>query len=184
MEHRTPEELVAGLPEIEGSPREAGRVDLIVARPENFERKVLDQAMLDAEAGLVGDNWQTRGSRHTPDGSAEMARQITVMNARAAALIAGPQDRWPLAGDQLYVDFDLSVDNLPPGTEVTIGGARLVVSEEPHTGCAKFTERFGVEALRFVNSPDGRRLRLRGLNARVVTPGTVRLGDSVTRAPR
>lgn len=184
MEHRTPEELVAGLPEVEGSPRDGGRVDLIVARPENFEREVFDEARLDPDAGLAGDNWRVRGSRHTPDGSAEVARQITVMNARAAALIAGPKERWPLAGDQLYVDFDISVDNLPAGTELTIGGARVVVSEEPHTGCAKFSERFGVEALRFVNSPDGRRLRLRGLNARVVTPGVVRVGDSVTRAAR
>lgn len=138
--------------------------------------------MLDLEAGLAGDNWLTRGSRLTPDGSADPDRQVTVMNARAAALVAGGPDRMALAGDQLYIDLDLSVDNLPAGSLLTVGQAVLRISAAPHLGCAKFVERFGAEAMRFVNSRTGRRLRLRGLNARVAVPGVVRPGDIAAKA--
>ena len=105
------------------------------------------------------------------------------MNARAAAAIAGERERWPLAGDQLYVDLDLSLANLPPGSRVQIGSAVIEFSEAPHTGCAKFSARFGVDALRFVNSPTGRELRLRGANCRVVVAGTVRPGDAIRKLP-
>lgn len=137
--------------------------------------------MLDAVRGLTGDNWQTRGSTRTKDGSADPQRQVTVMNARAAELVAAGTRRMPLAGDQLYVDLDISVDNLPAGSLLAVGDAVLEISEAPHLGCAKFVERFGAEAMRFVNSRVGRQLRLRGLNARVVQPGTVRPGDVATR---
>lgn len=163
---------------IEASPRDVGSLEMIVRRPTVGDRQVLDVGELTSEDGLVGDGWRQRGSRHTPDGSAEVNRQLTLMNARA---VAGDRERWPLAGDQLYVDFDLSDDNLPPGTRLRIGTAIVEVSAEPHTGCAKFRERYGPEAVRLVNSPDGRRLRARGINARVVTPGTVRVGDDVAK---
>jgi hypothetical protein len=128
----------------------------------------------------VGDTWRARGSSSRRDGSANPKSQVTLMSARAARLVAGPPDRWALAGDQLYVDLDLSVDNLPPGTRVSIGSAELEVSDLPHRGCSKFSARFGLDALRFVNSPDGRRLNLRGLNTRVTRGGVVRLGDPVS----
>ena len=147
------------------------------------ERDLPGEAVLDLGTGLAGDNWLARGSSGTPDGSADPDRQITVMNARVAELVAGGTDRMALAGDQLYVDMDLSVDNLPAGSLLAVGQAVLRVSEVPHLGCAKFVERFGGEAMRFVNSRLGRQLRLRGMNARVVVPGAVRLGDPVTRAP-
>ena len=122
----------------------------------------------------------------TPDGSADPQRQVTVMNARVAELVAGGADRMPLAGDQLFLDLDLSLDNLPAGSLLAVGEAVLQVSDVPHLGCAKFVERFGREAMRFVNSRTGRRLRLRGMNACVVVPGTVRVDDlaakSATRA--
>jgi len=127
----------------------------------------------------VGDSWRTRGSSSRRDGSANTKTQVTLMNARAARLVAGPQDRWALAGDQLYVDLDLSVDNLPPGTRLAVGAAELEVSDLPHRGCSKFSARFGVDALRFVNSPDGRSLNLRGINTRVTRAGVVRVGDPV-----
>ena len=133
--------------------------------------------MLDQDSGLDGDNWLVRGSTSTPDGSAHPNKQITVMNARVAELVAGGTERMPLCGDQLYVDLDLSVDNLPAGSMLAVGQVVLRVSEEPHLGCAKFVERFGGEAMRFVNSRLGRRLRLRGMNTRIVVPGTVRVGD-------
>lgn len=154
---------------------------MIVRRPAVDEREVVQAGELDTEAGLVGDNWRTRGSGSTVDGSADPVRQITVMNSRCIALVAGEVGRWPLAGDQLYVDYDLSVDNLPPGTRLAVGSAIIEVSEAPHTGCSKFSGRFGMDALRFVNSPEGRRLRLRGMNARVVRSGSVRRGDAVEK---
>ena len=129
----------------------------------------------------MGDCWSTRGSSSTPDGAANPDMQINIMSARVVALVAQHKDRWPLAGDQLYLDLDLSEDNLPPGTLLALGTAVLEVTPPPHTGCRKFVARFGVEAMKFVNSPLGRQLNLRGINARVVQSGTIRLGDLATR---
>jgi len=143
----------------------------------------LTEAQLDSASGVVGDNWLTRGSKSTPDGSAAVDKQVTVMNVRVADLVAGGRERLPLAGDQLYVDFDLSIDNLPAGRVIRVGAVTLEVSESPHLGCAKFMARFGPDAMRFVNSAEGRQLRLRGANMRVLTPGVVRVGDVVTTTP-
>jgi len=181
MEHRTAEELTAALAEIQQSPATAGTVELIVRRPAEDEREVLDECTLDLEVGLVGDAWLARGSKAMPDGSANPDAQLTLMNARAAEVITGTRDRWPLAGDQLYVDLDLSVENLPAGTQVAVGEAVVEVTPEPHTGCAKFSARFGTEALKFVNKSPGRELRLRGVNARVVSSGTVSVGDTISK---
>ncbi|MCY7303236.1 MAG: MOSC domain-containing protein [Thermoleophilia bacterium] len=181
MEHRTAEEFTAALDEIRQAPAAVGTVELIVRRPAEDEREVLDECMLDLEVGLVGDAWLARGSKAMPDGSANPDAQLTLMNARAAEVITGTRDRWPLAGDQLYVDLDLSVENLPAGTQVAVGEAVVEVTPEPHTGCAKFSARFGTEALKFVNKSPGRELRLRGVNARVVQPGTVRVGDAINK---
>jgi len=171
----------AGLDAIRLSPAAEGTVELIVRRPGVEEREVLDEAELDLDAGLVGDNWLARGSRSMPDGSANPKAQLTVMNARLAELVAGPRDEWPTAGDQLYVDFDLARENVPAGTRLAVGTAVIEVTDEPHTGCAKFSARFGSAALRFINSPVGRELNLRGINARVVEPGRVRTGDAIRR---
>ena len=181
MEHRTAEELTAGLDQIRQSPATAGRIELIVRRPVENEREVLDEGILDLEVGLVGDAWKARGSSRTPDGYANPLTQLTLMNARTADLVTGSRERWPLAGDQLYVDLDLSVENLPAGTRLAVGDAVVEITPEPHTGCAKFSARFGTDALKFVNKSPGRELRLRGVNARVVTPGAVRPGDAVTK---
>jgi MOSC domain-containing protein YiiM len=166
--------LEAGLAEIRRSPAAAGTVELIVCRPAEGEREVLSEVSLDPVEGVVGDSWLARW-----DGPPEPDTQVTLMNARAAALIARTRDRWPLAGDQLYVDLDLSGANLPPGSRLHLGSAVLEVSAIPHTGCGKFIRRFGVDAMRFVNSAVGRELNLRGINARVVTGGTVRTGDAI-----
>lgn len=179
MNHRSADELAAGLDEIVLSPAQQGTVELIVRRPAEDEREVLDEGMLDLDEGLLGDMWRRRGSSRSPDGSANPDAQLTLMNARAADLITGGRERWPLAGDQLFVDLDLSVENLPAGTQLAVGDAVVEVTAEPHTGCAKFSARFGTDALRFVNKPPGRELRLRGVNTRVVTPGAVRRGDTI-----
>lgn len=181
MAHRTTAELEAALPEILQAPDDNGTVELVVRRPTTGEREVLDEGVLDLTDGLVGDNWRERGSRHTPDGSAEPDRQLNVINGRLSRFVAVDPERRALAGDQLHVDLDLSQQNLPPGTRLALGSAVIEVTEPPHLGCDKFVERFGREAMRFINSPRGRQLRLRGLNAKVVVPGTVRPGDTVAK---
>ncbi len=173
-EHATTEELLAGLDHIRAAPADRGTVELIVRRPTVDEREVLAQAELDLVVGLVGDRWHLGAS---PINDA----QLTLMNARAAQLIARSRERWPLAGDQLYVDLDLSVDNLPAGSRLEVGDAVIEITPVPHTGCAKFSARFGTNALKFVNKSPGRELRLRGVNARVVTPGPVRAGDAIAK---
>jgi hypothetical protein len=183
VRHVGTDELEAGLAAVRASPPDGGTVELIVRRPAVGEREVVDRGTLDGEDGLVGDTWQARGSRHTDDGSAEVDRQLTLMNDRFARLIAGGDDeRRTLAGDQLYVDLDLSVDNLPPGSRLELGDAVIEITDKPHTGCAKFSGRFGVDALRFVNAPTGTSLRLRGVNARVVRGGTVKAGDEIRKS--
>jgi MOSC domain-containing protein YiiM len=166
-------QLRAGLDEIRRAPATEGTVALIVRRPVKDEREVLAEAELDTERGVVGDDWLTR------DG--DPRTQITLMNARAIAVIAQSEERWPLAGDQLYVDLDLSDANVPPGTRIAIGTAVVEASEVPHRGCKKFGARFGLDALRFVNSKLGYELNLRGINARIVQSGVVRPGDAVRK---
>jgi hypothetical protein len=179
--HLTRAELDAGMDQIRQAPRDHGVVRMIVRRPQVDNRETLQEAELSLTDGLVGDTWKMRANRHMPDGSANPEAQITIMNARCAALIAQTENRWPLAGDQLYVDLDLSDNNLPPGTRLAIGSAVLEVSALPHTGCNKFSSRFGVEAMKFVNTPEGKQLHLRGINTRIVQPGTVHVGDVVRK---
>lgn len=177
LAHLSRAELEAGMDDIHQSPKDHGVVKMIVRRPRTDEREVIQRAELDLTEGLIGDDWKARGSRHSANQSANLDAQITVMNARLIKLVAQTQERWALAGDQLYVDLDLSDENLPPGTRLAIGSAVIEVSALPHTGCKKFSARFGTEAMKFVNSPEGKRLHLRGINARVVQAGVVQMGD-------
>jgi hypothetical protein len=175
--HLTMEELEAGLEEIRRAPKDVGVLELIVRRPRKGEREVLQEGELDLREGLVGDTWKDRRSSRSADGLAHPDMQINVMSSRVAALVSQDRARWQLAGDQLFVDMDLSADNMPPGTQLAIGSAVIEVTSEPHTGCGQFVERFGLDAMKFVNSPLGRQLQLRGVNARVVQPGVIRVGD-------
>ena len=182
MGHLALPDLEAGLDRVRAAPADEGRLELIVRRPTPDEREILDRGTLDPEHGLVGDRWGVSGDSRN-GGRPHLDAQVTVMNARLSTLIAGGDDheRWALAGDQLHVDLDIGHENLPPGTGLAIGGAVLEVTAEPHTGCGKFSRRYGTDALKLVNSEIGRALRLRGLNARVVEPGEVATGDAVRK---
>jgi hypothetical protein len=166
---------------VRSAPADEGRVELIARRPEVDAREVLEEATLDPELGLVGDNWSVKPSLKT--GAPNPEAQITVMNARVAALVSGGDDRerWAEAGDQLYVDLDLSSSNVPPGTRLQVGEAVIEVSAEPHLGCGKFLKRFGLEAQKLVNSGVGRELNMRGINTTIVTGGVVRTGDLIAK---
>ncbi|MBK8795980.1 MAG: MOSC domain-containing protein [Anaerolineales bacterium] len=181
IRHLTTAELEAGLDYTRQAPHDAGVLELIVRRPAVGSREVLEEGELDLRAGLVGDTWQARGSSHMPDRSSHPDMQLNLINTRLIALLAQDKARWPLAGDQLYVDLDLSEENLPPGTRLAIGAAVVEVTDQPHTGCKKFAARFGTDAVKFVNSPEGKALHLRGVNAKVVQGGTIRTGDAVRK---
>src|SRR6266850_1674203 len=181
VRHLTMKELEAGLDMIRQSPKDDGVLDLIVRRVAINEREVLEEGELHLEEGLVGDNWRPRGSSSTPDGSAHPDMQLNIMNSRVIALVAQDKDRWQLAGDQLFIDMDLGAENLPPGTQLSLGAAVIEVSSQPHTGCQKFVARFGLDAVKFVNSDVGKELHLRGINAKVVQSGRIRVGDVVRK---
>ncbi len=174
--------LEAGLPHIQESPTDNGLLALVVRRPAIGEREILDVAELSLDEGVVGDSWNQRGSKRTDDGSPHPDMQLNIINARLSRLVAGDDDKIrALAGDQLHVDLDISEANLPPGTRLAIGDAVIEVTDQPHTGCPKFAARFGATALRFVNVGAGKEMRLRGINANVVQPGTIRAGDAVVK---
>lgn len=169
-QHLPAEELEQHVPHILASPRDAGELKLIVRRPAVDARETLAAARLDEALGLIGDNWSMR-NKVVPD------MQLNVMNARVIATVAQTPERWPLAGDQLFLDLDLSRENLPAGTQIALGDAIIEVTEPPHTGCRKFAARFGVDAMLFVNSGRGKALSFRGICARVVQSGDIKVGD-------
>ena len=181
VKHLTMQELEAALDHLRQAPKDDGVLQLIVCRPEVDQRQEMDEAELDPAKGLIGDNWIVRGSRRTPDGSAHPDMQINIMNSRVTALVAQERERWSLAGDQLYIDMDLSKENLPAGSRIQVGSAVLEVSPQPHTGCHKFVARFGLEAMKFVNSEIGLQLCLRGINAKVIQGGPVKVGHIVKK---
>jgi hypothetical protein len=180
--HLTTAELESGLPEIRQSPDSDGELQLISRRPAIDERDLIETGELDTIQGLVGDDWSTRGQQKNPPRDPNPEAQLTLMNARAAQLVSGSKERWALAGDQLYVDFDIGRDNLPIGSRVQIGEAIVEVTAEPHPGCNKFVERFGMDAMTFVNSEEGKQMCLRGINTKIVQSGTIHVGDKISKA--
>jgi hypothetical protein len=181
VKHLTMSELEAGLDEIARSPKDGGVLEMIVRRPQVGEREIIEEGQLDLTEGLVGDSWKRRTSKRMADGTPHPEMQLNLMNSRVVALVSQDKSRWHLAGDQLFVDLDLSDTNLPPGTRLAIGSAVIEVTAEPHTGCSKFVERFGLDAMKFVNAQERKDLHLRGINARVVSPGVLRVGDIVRK---
>lgn len=174
-------ELELGIEEIKESPKDHGVLEMIVRRPETETRELINSGEINLENGLAGDNWKARGSSHTDDGSADPEAQITLMNSRVIQLLTGDKENWQWAGDQLFVDMDISIDNLPPHSRLQVGSAILEISAKPHTGCKKFSGRFGIEALEFISTPLGKALRMRGVNAKVIQAGEIKVGDAVKK---
>jgi len=172
--HRTTAELEEFLDHISASPSDGGPIEMIVRRPGEDERETVESGRLDRELGLVGDDWSRRGEPHP-------GTELTLINSRVLEAVAGDRDRWPLAGDQIVVDLDLSKDNLPAGTRLKVGDAEVEISPIPHTGCAKFAARYGREGLRFVNVGEGRERRFRGVYATVIEDGSFSIGDKITK---
>lgn len=179
--HLTMDELKAGFPEILQSPADKGRLDAIVVRPEKGERLDVNERQISRAGGVKGDHWSKGCWRSLPDGSPDPDVQICIMNARCISLIAGPRDNWAPAGDNLFIDMDLSPDNMPPGQRLAIGSAIIEITDIPHTGCQNFIERYGRDACVFVNTGEGKKLKLRGIYARVVQDGLITAGDLVTK---
>jgi hypothetical protein len=182
--HLSRVELEAGLSEVLRAPKDSGVLALIVQRPATGKRNPVEYGSLSVDDGLTGDNWKSRGSGMTPDRSAHPDMQLNIMNVRATALIAQDPRRWPLAGDQLYIDLDLGAENLPAGSRLRLGKAIVEVTSIPHTGCRKFVQRFGRDAMEFVNSEVGRQHNLRGINAKVIQGGEISVNDIVAVASR
>jgi hypothetical protein len=162
----------------------SARLELIVIRPTVETREILEAGALDVVEGLVGDSWKDRPDRHTPDNGPDPNRQVTLMSVRAASLLCGPRERWPLTGSQLFIDLNLAMDVLPPNTRLAVGGAILELNAKVNPGCKRFTAHFGDEARKLVKSPAGLALNLRGRFARVVQGGQIQLGDWVTSLGR
>ena len=181
IKHLSTPDLEAGLERIRNSPKNQSVLDMIVSRPEEDAREIMELADLDVVVGLVGDTWQARPSARSGDGKAHPDMQITLMNSRVADLVAQSKERWPLSGDQLFADLDLSKTNVPPGTRISVGKAVLEATDQPHTGCKKFASRFGVDALKFISSPATEVLQLRGINLKVVEGGEIKPGDIVKK---
>lgn len=182
--HLTTEQIEARLDWVEASPAECGTVEGLCIRPEVNGRQELESCRLSPAEGVDGDFWVRKSFMTLDDGSSDPAVQVAIMNSRAVDVIAGSRDRWKLAGDQLFVDFDLSESNLAPGDRLHVGPAILEITPVPHTGCGMFQERFGAAAVRFYNSKVGKAMRLRGVYAQVVQEGVVSVGDTVRKVDR
>lgn len=181
IEHRPFATLEAGLENIKKSPTDNGMLYMIVVRTHKRERAVPWYCNVSPELGVEGDHWSKGSWKTLPDGSPDPSVQVTLMNSRCLDLLATEKDRWPLAGDNLIVDMDLSFENLAPGQKLSLGSAILEITDIPHTGCMKFRERFGVDGLKFVSTKTARELRLRGVFARVLNAGVVTVGDHLKK---
>jgi hypothetical protein len=181
MEYVTTQEIKHRMPWVLDSPRDNGIVRLIVVRPQTDQRDVIEQAHFSPAAGVAGDNWQHDCWKRLADGRSDPDVQVAIMNARMIEVLAGDQTHWPLAGDQLFVDFDLGTANLSPGDQLKVGDAILEITAEPHRGCRKFKQRFGEQALNYVNSAEGDRHRLRGVYAKIIEVGKVETGDAIKK---
>ncbi|WP_316650373.1 MOSC domain-containing protein [Ovoidimarina sediminis] len=179
--HRTMAELKEAMPHILDAPKEEGRVDMIISRPDHGERTLPQRVRVTAEFGVEGDHWSRGCWMTADDGTPHPEVQICMMMSRVIEAIAGAPENWPPAGDNLFLEMDLTPASMPPGTRFSIGSAEFIVTPVPHNGCESFIERYGRDACVFVNTGEGKAHRLRGIYARVTRDGEIAVGDTVRR---
>lgn len=176
MKFVTVNELEYNLPYILSSPKDEGRIENIIVRRKKNERELRKEVFLSQERGVEGDRWFDL-SKGEPD----PRRQLTIINSRLIKLLAQNDERMQLAGDNLITDLDLSESNLPVGQRLTIGDVMVEIADVPHTGCSKFAERFGKDAVEFINAPERSSLRLRGVYAKFLNSGLIHVGDIIKK---
>ena len=179
--HLTLAELQTQLPAILDSPKDEGVLRGIVIRPGPGERRDADSCEISLAGGVHGDHWAKGCWKSTAAGLPHPDVQICIMNARCIAVIAQERENWLPAGDNFFTDMDLTPDNMPPGQRLAVGSAIIEITDTAHNGCASFIARYGRDACLFVNTGEGKRLRLRGIYARVVQDGRVSIGDRVSK---
>lgn len=180
MAHRTMADLKAALPHILAAPKDGGDLRMIVVRPASGQRETPATARLTGAGGVEGDHWSKGCWRTTEAGDPHPDVQICMMSSRTIEAIAGDPENWAPAGDNLFLDLDLTPDNLATGDRLEIGTTLLEITAEPHHGCQSFIDRYGRDACLFVNLGDGKRYALRGRYARVLRDGDITVGDTVT----
>lgn len=183
VRHLTTQEIEAGLPDVHASPKDHGELVAIFTRPAVGERRELQATEITAECGIPDDHWSKGCWKSLENGAPDPDVQISLMSSRFINLIASSRENWGLSGNNIFVDLDLTPENLPIGQKLKVGAAELVITAVPYTGCAKFIERYGRDACVYVNRGLGRDMRLRGVYGRVVKDGYIKVGDKVTKLP-
>ncbi len=179
---RSLQALKAGLDAmLAAAPKDNGTLDLIVMRPDHDLRVLPQSFEVRGDDGLPGDHWKRGTGYALEDGTGDPDAQICMMMSGCIRAIAGDKANWPPAGDNFFIDMDLTPANMPPGTRFAIGSAEFVVTGIPHNGCQSFIDRYGRDACLFVNTGEGKAHRLRGIYARVTRDGTVSVGDTVRK---
>lgn len=179
--HLTRAELAAALPQVTAGPKDHGELKAIFVRPGPGQRLDVSSVAISSAGGLEGDHWAKGCWKSLPDGSPDPDVQVFIMNARFLDLIAQERSHWASCGNSFVADMDLGADNLPVGTRLKAGSAELEITAVPGTGCEAFIEWYGRDACVFVNTGEGKKNRLRGVYARVVKDGVVRIGDTLTK---
>lgn len=175
--HATMDELLAATPSILDAPKDRAEISMLCLRPGYNQRRFVDHIDVSPEEGIPGERWSTRPWLTLPDGAAHPGIQVCILSKRVLDLVWRDRATTPHPGDTFIVDMDLSEDNLPDGQLLQAGSAVLRVSEVFNDGCVKWKARYGADAKDWVNLPEYRAARLRGILCSVEQAGRIANGD-------